>query len=44
MTTIIINIVVAVVVTLLIAVPVSCKVAVANKRVKQDSDTVGTAK
>lgn len=42
MTTIIISIVVAVVVTLLIAVPVSCKVAVANK-VKQDSDTVGTA-
>ncbi|MDD3219301.1 MAG: ribonuclease Y [Lachnospiraceae bacterium] len=38
----IISIVVAVVVTLLIAVPVSCKVAVANK-VKQDSDTVGTA-
>ena len=42
MTTFIIIAVVAVVVTLLIAVPVSGKIAVA-KKVKQDSETIGTA-
>ena len=40
--TTIIGIIVAIVITLLIAVPVTCKAAVANK-VKQDAEKVGTA-
>ena len=40
--TTIIGIIVAIVITLLIAVPITCKAAVANK-VKQDAEKVGTA-
>ena len=42
MVTTIIGIIVAIVITLLIAVPITCKAAVANK-VKQDAEKVGTA-
>ena len=41
--TTIIGIIVAIVITLLIAVPITCKAAVANK-VKQDAEKVGTAR
>ncbi|MGI6006765.1 MAG: ribonuclease Y [Ruminococcus sp.] len=42
MVTTIIGIIVAIVITLLIAVPITCKAAVANK-IKQDAEKVGTA-
>ena len=42
MTTTIIVAIVAVVVALLIAVPVTCKIAVNNK-IQKDAETVGTA-
>lgn len=42
MATTLIGVIVAIVITLLIAVPITCKVAVSNK-VKQDSEKIGTA-
>lgn len=42
MATTIIGVIVAIVITLLIAVPITCKVAVSNK-IKQDSEKIGTA-